>query len=66
LFFTANDSRHGRELWTSDGTEGETVLVKDIQPGFSGSSPEQLMDVSGRLFLSVDDGIVGQELWAAP
>jgi ELWxxDGT repeat protein len=33
LFFTAGDGVHGRELWTSDGTEAGTVLVKDIKPG---------------------------------
>ena len=32
LFFTADDGGRGRELWTSDGTEAGTVLVKDINP----------------------------------
>jgi len=29
-FFEANDGTNGEELWTSDGTEAGTVLVKDI------------------------------------
>ncbi len=33
IFFAANDGSHGMELWTSDGTEAGTVLVKDINPG---------------------------------
>jgi ELWxxDGT repeat protein len=30
--FTANDGTHGDELWTSDGTELGTHMVKDIGP----------------------------------
>src|SRR4051812_32205247 len=38
LYFAAFDETNGRELWTTDGTEAGTVLVKDISPGNSGSS----------------------------
>ena len=37
LFFTADDGVHGRELWVTDGTGGNTALFKDIYPGGVGS-----------------------------
>ena len=33
LFFAADDSTHGHELWKSNGSGSGTVLVKDIKPG---------------------------------
>jgi ELWxxDGT repeat protein len=67
LYFTADDGAAGRELWVSDGTPAGTVLVEDIRPGPSGSMPFQavpdLTDVDGTLFLYVDDGAHGAEVW---
>jgi ELWxxDGT repeat protein len=65
LFFSAEDSLHGEELWKSDGTTDGTVLVKDIFPGdkYDDSNPEELADVNGLLFFSADDGVHGSELW---
>src|SRR5215204_43769 len=50
LFFTANDSTHGRELWRSDGGRKGTKLVRDVYPGKRGSLPNRLTDVDGTLF----------------
>ena len=38
LYFTANDGTNGTELWTSDGTESGTTMVKDIYPGSTTST----------------------------
>jgi trimeric autotransporter adhesin len=40
-----------------------TVMVKDIYPGGSSSSPTIMTDVNGTLFFVADDGVHGFELW---
>lgn len=63
LFFSANTSDNGVELWKTDGTSGGTVMVKDIYPGSNGSNPNHFWVVGNRLFFTANDGVVGRELW---
>jgi ELWxxDGT repeat protein len=64
LLFKAGDEAHGVELWTSDGTAGGTVMVKDINPGSGNSWPAGKTEVNGWLFFRADNGRHGFELWA--
>ena len=68
LLFTARDDTHGVELWTSDGTENGTTMVKDIHSGGSSAfnledSPAFLAATNRGLFFAADDGTHGNELW---
>lgn len=62
LYFAANDSVHGLEIWKSDGTEAGTMLVKDINPGTGGSLPFNYTQVNGTMYFTASDGN-GNELW---
>ena len=53
----------GTELWRTDGTEGGTVLVKDIQPGFGSSDPLRLTAAGNVLYFAAVTMDQGRELW---
>ena len=63
LYFSANDGKHGYELWRSDGTARGTRMVKDINPGRGWSNICGITAVNRIIFFSADDGVHGAELW---
>ena len=59
VYFDA-DNGNGRDLYRLDTS---TMLVSTIGP--ANSSPLYVTSTSGALFLSMDDGVHGRELWVA-
>lgn len=72
-FFWADDGESGKELWRTNGTERETVLVRDIFPGSGDGAPDLspgMPSISpvgaaldGALYFTANDGVHGLELW---
>jgi len=64
LFFAADNGTNGEELWKSDGTGFNTVMVMDINPGPASSTTLKFATcVNGTLFFVANDGVNGLELW---
>ncbi len=59
LMFAANDGVNGRELWKTDGTEAGTVLVKDLNPGASGSSISDFFEFDNSLYFMTTEETFG-------
>lgn len=65
LFFTADDGKHGTELWKSNGSVSGTKLVKDISAGISSPGISNLTAFKGKLYFFVDHGVTGSDLWVS-
>jgi len=64
VYFSAEASGFGRELWRTDGTPVGTYMVSDIAVGSSSSSPRSMVGENGRVFFSAEeDWRTGRELW---
>lgn len=66
LFFTANDGLHGRELWTSNGTEEGTVRLTDINSGDGDALAfnANILGVNGMGFFLARDSNKIDQLWS--
>lgn len=65
VFFMADDGTHGSELWATDGSEENTYLVKDINPGENGSLYGEFTAMGSKVYFKAWDGINGDELWVS-
>src|SRR5205085_1064967 len=63
VYFSANNSTNGIELWKSNGTSSGTVLVKDIVAGVATSNPRSLTAAGTTLFFTANLASSGNELW---
>jgi ELWxxDGT repeat protein len=59
LYFTANDSTNGVQLWKSDGTS--VSRITSTNP--SSFQPANLTVLGNNLVFTADDGVNGKELW---
>jgi len=66
VYFRARDTSvvtSGDEMWVTGGSEANTVLFKDINPGSGDSSPGNFTVVNETMFFVANDGQYGAELW---
>ena len=71
LYFAAENSESGTELFVSDGTADGTQLLVDLRPGSNnygynyGSNPGGFAEFNDRLYFSADNGESGRELFVS-
>lgn len=63
LYFNADDGVNGKELWKTDGTTENTVMVKDINSGPESSTPNFYFPFEDKLIFRAWDEEHGSELW---
>ncbi|MBK7336365.1 MAG: hypothetical protein IPJ00_09420 [Saprospirales bacterium] len=63
LFFEAQISGPGRELWVYDNLADTSALIADLVPGNEGSSPAYLTVFNDKLYFQATTDDYGTELW---
>ena len=62
LYFAADDSVYGKELWKANPTTGLT-MVKNIRPGSPASDISYLTVIGDIMYFRANDGTNGHEMW---
>lgn len=57
------DADHGTEVWATDITTGNSIMVKDISAGLSSSNPLYFTAYNGEVYFQANDPLYGRELW---
>lgn len=64
MYFTANDGPDGTEMWVSDGTVGNTKMLKDITPGVGiGTKFGQFTNLGTEVIFGVITATNSLDLW---
>lgn len=63
LYFVAQDSVYGTEVWKSDGTAAGTMVVRDLRAGGFSSNPQGLTAVGNTVFFSAIPSGSQRQLW---
>lgn len=65
LYFTGTNSFFGEEIWTSDGSDLGTKILKDIQNGYGDSYPNYFIILNNKLYFTAQNSIFGNEIWSS-
>lgn len=63
LFAAQSQAAEGVELWKSDGTNGGTVMIKDIYTGTDSSKPHNFITYNNMVLFLARNAANGEELW---
>jgi ELWxxDGT repeat protein len=63
LLFSAETLTQGTELWKSDGTSANTVLLKDINTGASSSDVKAFFKFGNIVLFQAETIATGEEIW---
>ena len=64
LYLSADDGKHGRELWAYGLQSDKHEMVRDIHPvSKTGSNPSELTLLNGQIIFAAEDDTYGRELW---
>jgi uncharacterized repeat protein (TIGR02543 family) len=64
LLFVANSPVYGQEMWTTDGTEANTQLLKDLNTLPGSAYAHDAIAFNGKIYFSAASAEYGQELWS--